>query len=93
MRALCLRVAPFVLAASLMACGDRSPGAEGADAGDDAGAGEVEGPLPGDDVFGDGGADEGGTINPPGEADAGPPSANGCPVLTFPSGRRCPMWR
>ena len=81
-----VRGAALLLATSLFACGDDPPKEAAADGGD-AGVTEVEGPLPGDDTFDDGGGvEEGGTINPPGEADAGPAAANGCPVLTFPSG-------
>lgn len=81
-----LRLALTVLAAALMGCGSDSQSTPARDAGGD--SGDLEGPLPGDDIVGDGGVFEGGTINPPGEVDAGPVSANGCPVLTFPSGIR-----
>ncbi len=78
-----IRVAALLVIASCVSCGDDPP-KESANA--DSGTPEVEGPLPGDDVIADGGVQEGGTVNPPGEVDAGPISANGCPVLTFPSG-------
>jgi uncharacterized protein YcbK (DUF882 family) len=71
---------------ALVACGSDSPTTETSADGGDAGTPEVEGVLPGDDDFGDAGETEGGTVDPPGEADAGPLGQNGCPILTFPSG-------